>query len=246
MPHLEARPLIEGQIALVVGVGPGLGAALARRFTEAGMRVAIAARRLGVLSELARERVPHPAEIAVYECDATQEGDVEAMFSAIARSWGTPDLVVYNAGKFARCSVLETDAATFEECWRVGCLGGFLVGRAAARQMTERGTGTIVYTGASTSTRASEELSCLSVEKFGVRALAQSMARELGPRGIHVAHVVVAGRIVSERYRQLARELPPASLLAPGAIADTYLHLHRQHRSAWTHELDLRPWNESF
>jgi NAD(P)-dependent dehydrogenase (short-subunit alcohol dehydrogenase family) len=246
MPNQQSRPLIEGQIALVVGVGPGLGAALTRRLGEAGMRVGIAARRSAVLSELARERVPEGAEVAVFECDATREDDVNGMFESILERWGAPDLVVYNAGKFARSSVLHTDAATFEQCWRVGCFGAFLVGRAAALQMAERGSGTILYTGATASVRGGEGFSCLAVEKFGMRALAQVMARELGPRGIHVAHVIIDGRIVSERYRELAKELPPAALLAPGAIADTYLHLHRQHRSAWTHELDLRPWTEVF
>jgi NAD(P)-dependent dehydrogenase (short-subunit alcohol dehydrogenase family) len=219
---------------------------LARRFAEAGMQVAIASRRMPVLAEIARDRVPEGGELAVYECDATREDDVRDVFAAVRKAWGVPDLVVHNAGGYTRGSVFETDVETFESCWRAGCLGGFIVGRTAATQMMDRGSGTILFTGASMSTRAAEGLTCMSVEKFGVRALAQAMARELGPRGIHVAHVVIDGRIVSEQYRDLARELPPGSLLAPGAIAETYLHLHRQHRSAWTHELDLRPWTENF
>ena len=179
------------------------------------------------------------------DCDATEHADVERVFDAAA-ALGPPEVAVFNAGAFVRASILETEPAEFERCWRVGCLAGFLVGRAAARRMVERGAGTILLTGATASLRGGAGFVNLASPKFGLRAVAQSMARELGPKGIHVAHVVIDGQIRSERYAHLLGERGPDSLLDPDAIAEAYLTLHRQHRSAWTHELDLRPWSEKF
>ncbi|MBN1241022.1 MAG: SDR family NAD(P)-dependent oxidoreductase, partial [Gammaproteobacteria bacterium] len=170
--------------------------------------------------------------------------DVGALFGHVAAQ--PPDLVVYNAGAFVPEGILDITPQTFEHCWRVGCLGAFLVGQAAARLMTQRGRGTIVFTGATASLRGGARFANLAVPKFGLRALAQSMARELGPRNVHVAHVIIDGQIDSERYRHLAEERGPDSLLSPDAIAEAYYQLHLQHRSAWTHELDLRPWSEKF
>jgi NAD(P)-dependent dehydrogenase (short-subunit alcohol dehydrogenase family) len=155
-------------------------------------------------------------------------------------------MAVYNAGAFERASVLDTSPEDFERCWRIGCFGGFLVGRAAARAMLTRGSGTIVLTGATASLRGGAGFVNLASPKFGLRALAQSMARELGPKGIHVAHAIIDGQIRTARYEHLLAERGPDSLLEPAAIAQTYLALHRQPRTAWTHELDLRPWSEKF
>ena len=228
-------------VALIVGVGPGLGAALARRFAQGGLAVAVAARRVDALSELAREIGGR-----AYACDATEEDSVSQLFAAVERDLGRPTVVVYNAGAFSPGSVLEIDAAEFERCWRALCLGGFLVGQRAARGMVEAGRGTILLTGATASLRGGARFANLAVGKFGLRALAQSMARELGPKGVHVAHIVIDGQIRSERYAELEKQRPADGLLDPDAIAEAYWHLHMQTRSAWTLEIDLRPWVEKF
>ena len=142
--------------------------------------------------------------------------------------------------------MIEIEAAEFERCWRILCLGGFLVGQRAARGMVGAGRGTILCTGATASLRGGANFANLAVGKFGLRAVAQSMARELGPKGIHVAHVIIDGQIRSERYAHLEKQRPPDGLLDPAAIAETFWHLHTQPRSAWTLELDLRPWVEKF
>ncbi len=228
----------EGQTAVVVGVGPGLGWALVRRFADAGMGVAMAARRD---EKLKRLLAAEPRDgVRPYACDATDAAAVDALFERVRADLGEPDLVVFNAGTFEPGGVLDIASADFERCWRVGCLGGFHVGRAAARGMVAQGGargGTIIFTGATAALRGSANFANLAVPKFGLRALAQSMARELGPRGVHVAHVVIDGQIGTA---------DDDSRLAPAAIAEAYYQLHRQHRSAWTQELDLRPWREKF
>jgi NAD(P)-dependent dehydrogenase (short-subunit alcohol dehydrogenase family) len=231
-------------VAVVVGVGPGLGFALAKRFASGGMRVALAARRQhSVEALLAKE----PLEGAIaYACDATRKDQVERLFEAVGRDLGTPSLVAFNAGAFRPGSVLEIDVDDFVRCWEVGCLAGFLVGQAAARRMVAARAGTILLTGATAALRGSANFANLAVPKFGLRALAQSMARELGPKGIHVGHVIIDGQIRSERHRHLEDQRGPDSLLQPDAIAEMYWQLHLQPRSAWTHELDLRPWSEKF
>jgi len=236
----------DGQVALVVGVGGGLGAALGHRFAAAGMAVALAARGDAVAGPLAAEIAKAGGRASAHACDATDEAGVKALFAAVAGTHGAPDLVVYNAGAFVPRSILDAEAAEFERCWRVGCLGGFLVGRAAARAMAARGSGTIVFTGATASLRGGAGFFNLAVGKFGLRALAQSMARELGPKGVHVAHVIIDGQIDGPRHAGEAAERGPDALLSPEAIAETYHMLHRQSRSAWTQELDLRPWVERF
>jgi NAD(P)-dependent dehydrogenase (short-subunit alcohol dehydrogenase family) len=224
------------QTAVVVGVGPGLGWALVRRFADAGMGVAMAARSE---ERLQRLLAAEPRErVRAYACDATDGSDVAGLFELVRGELGEPDLVVFNAGTFEPGGVLDIDSADFERCWRVMCLGGFHVGQAAARGMVARGGGgTILFTGATAALRGGANFANLAVPKFGLRALAQSMARELGPRGIHVAHVVIDGEIGGAA---------DDSRLEPAAIAEAYYQLHGQHRSAWTQELDLRPWREKF
>jgi NAD(P)-dependent dehydrogenase (short-subunit alcohol dehydrogenase family) len=230
--------------AVIVGVGPGLGFALVRRFARAGMAVALAAR--------SRERLEHllasePIEGAkAYTCDATDKAAVDRLFAEAERDLGVPEVVVFNAGAFRPGGILEIDPEEFEQCWRIGCLAGFLPGQAAARRMVAKGRGTILFTGATAALRGSARFANLAVPKFGLRALAQSMARELGPQGVHVAHVIIDGQILSERYAHLEAERGPDSLLRPDAIAEMYYQLHAQPRSAWTLELDLRPWSERF
>lgn len=238
---------MEQEVAVVVGVGPGLGWALAQRFVRAGMRTAIAARNTEKLAALLRQHggdIPED-RLRCYACDVTQTVEVARLFEAVDNDFGAPNAVVFNAGAFEPAGILDITPEAFERCWRIGCFGGFLVGQAAVRRMLGRG-GTLIFTGATASLRGGSRFANLAVPKFGLRALAQSMAREFGPQGVHVAHVVIDGQIESERYAQLGAQRGPDALLAPDAIAETYYQLHRQARSAWTLELDLRPWVEKF
>jgi len=232
------------QTALIVGVGPGLGAALVRRCLAQDMNVVAAARHASRLTGLASG--DDVARLRLHDTDATSPQAVETLFGDCETTFGLPDLVVFNAGAFQQGSVADTDPAEFERCWRVGCLGGLLVGQAAARRMTVRGSGSIVFTGATASLRGGAGFVNLASPKFALRALAQSLAREAGPQGVHVAHVVIDGQIRSSRYEEPGQQRGPDALLEPDAIADAYLWLHGQHRSAWTFELDLRPWVERF
>lgn len=227
MSDRSARPC-----ALVVGVGPGLGAALARRFATGGLKVAVAARRPERLAVLAEE-----VGGRAYGCDVGDDAAVTALFRQVAGELGPPALVAFNAGAFLRQPVVEMTAAEFERCWRASAFGGFLVGREAARAMLPAGSGSILFTGATASLRGGANFAAFAAGKFGLRAVAQSMARELGPQGIHVAHVIIDGQI-GEAERD--------AKLHPDAIAEAYWQLHQQPRSAWTQELDLRPWAEKF
>ncbi len=228
-------------VAVVVGAGPGLGAAMARRFAEAGMKVAVARRQKEQLESLASEIGGR-----AYACDATDHGATEALFAAVESDLGSPTVVSFNAGAYRPGGVLEITPEDFELCWRVGCLGGFNVGQAAARRMLAAGRGTLLYTGATAALRGSAGFANLAVPKFGLRALAQSLARELGPKGIHVAHLVIDGQIAAERPGYDPAERGPDAVLDPAAIAEAAYQLHLQPRSAWTQELDLRPWVERF
>lgn len=228
--------------ALIVGVGPGLGAALARRFARGGLAVGLAARQADRLAGLAGEIGGR-----AFACDVTDEAAVERLFAGFGEAYGTPAAVVYNAGGFLMKPVTETDAAEFERCWRVGCLGGFLVGRAAAKAMLPEGRGTILFTGATASLRGGARFAAFAAGKFGLRAVAQSLARELGPQGIHVAHVVIDGQIAdATRPGRAPGTRGEDAMLDPDAIAEAYWQLHVQPHSAWTHELDVRPWVERF
>jgi NAD(P)-dependent dehydrogenase (short-subunit alcohol dehydrogenase family) len=236
------------ETALIVGAGPGLGAALARRFAHAGMNVAIAARNISPLQTLARDI---GGGVRGFECDATDEGAVTQLFDRVTNECGAPNVIVFNAGAFVHKGLLETGADEFERCWKISCFGGFLVGREAVRRMlagkSDRAhRGTVLFTGATASRRGGAAFHNLAVGKFGLRALAQSMAREFQPQGIHVAHVVIDGQIASDRPGRRTAERGADAVLDPDAIAETYYQLHRQPSSAWTLELDLRPRLEKF
>ncbi|MBI1731453.1 MAG: SDR family NAD(P)-dependent oxidoreductase [Gammaproteobacteria bacterium] len=234
------------ETAIVVGVGPGLGLAIVKGCVEAGMNVVAAARNVERVEKLVADLGPSARAVT---CDVTQEKQVAELFLRTASLFGAPALVVFNAGAFVPKGILETDTEEFERCWRVGCLGGFLVGREAVRAMLDApgdAGKTIIFTGATASLRGSARFHNLAVGKFGLRALAQSMARELGPKGIHVAHVIIDGQIRAEKDGYREAERGPDAVLHPDAIAASYLALHRQPRSAWTQELDLRPWVEKF
>jgi NAD(P)-dependent dehydrogenase (short-subunit alcohol dehydrogenase family) len=213
------------------------------------MRVAVASRKLDRLGQLAQELAASGSQSRAYVCDATDEAQVDSLFEQVGRDLGVPDLVVYNAGAFVPRGLLDTPTAEFERCWRVGCLGGFLVARAVIALMLGRESepkGTLIFTGATASLRGSARFQNLAVGKFGLRALAQSAAREFQSRGIHVAHVVIDGQIGADREGYRESERGEDSVLDPAAIAETYYQIHRQPKSAWTLETDLRPWVEKF
>ena len=227
--------------AIVFGVGSGLGLALVRRLAGEGLAVAMAARDVGKLEGL-RDAAGLQG-VTAHACDVTKGDEVAAVFDAVGAA---PDLVVFNASTFEPGGILDIDPAAFEQCWRIDCLGGFHVGQQAARRMVPEGLGTILFTGATASLRGSARLANFAVPKFGLRALAQSMARELGPHGIHVGHVVIDGQIATPIARERQPDRDPDTMLDPDALAETYLHLHRQPRTVWTLELDVRPAVEEF
>ena len=228
------------EIALIVGTGSGLSASLARLFAKDGMKVALASRKPQKLDALARETGARP-----YACDASSRSDVPALFKSVTADLGAPDLVVYNPSYRTRGPLIELDPVEVEKALMVTCYGGFLVGQAAARQMLERGRGSILFTGASASVKGYAQSAPFAMGKFGLRGLAQSMARELQPKNIHVAHFVIDGGI-RQQSDPRAPQRGADGMLEPDAIAETYLHIHRQHRSAWTWEVELRPWVETF
>ena len=218
-------------VALIGGAGEGLGAALGRRFAKGGLEVVLSSRTQGE------------------KADLREETQVIELFDRVEKR-GPVEVAIFNAGANFRASILETPTDMFEKVWRLGCYAGFLFGREAARRMTPRGKGTILFTGATASMRGSAQFAAFAAAKGGLRQVAQSMARELGPKNIHVAHVVIDGVIDNRRSRERMAEhvknLPDDGLLATNAIAELFWQLHVQPRSAWTFEADLRPWAEKF
>ena len=225
--------------ALIVGAGSGLSASLARRFTADGMKVALAARDPGKLAALCSE-----TGAAAFACDATQPDQVTKLFDDAIAALGPLDVVVFNPSARAGGPTTELDPAAVLRALTISAFGGFLVGQAAAKHMLPRRSGAILFTGASASVKGYPQSAAFAMGKFALRGLAQSMARELSPQGIHIALFVIDGGI-----RSAARVDPadrPDSLLDPDAIAETYLNVVKQHRSAWTWEVELRPWVERF
>jgi NAD(P)-dependent dehydrogenase (short-subunit alcohol dehydrogenase family) len=225
--------------ALIVGVGAGLSASLARTFSKAGIAIALAARRAGELGALAAE-----VRGKVFACDATEPAQVEKLFVDVESAYGAPDVVVYNASYRTRGPLVELDPPEVAKSIAVSAYGGFLVAQQAARRMVPRRHGAILFTGASASVKGYAQSAPFAMGKFALRGLAQSMARELSPQGIHVAHVVIDGGIRSARRTDPPDR--PDSTLDPDAIAQSYLDLLRQNRSAWAWEIELRPWVEKF
>jgi NAD(P)-dependent dehydrogenase (short-subunit alcohol dehydrogenase family) len=230
---------MELKTALIVGVGAGLSASLARLFTKQGLQVALASRNPEKLAKLAEETAA-----AAFACEATEPEEVAALFDVVVATQGVPDIVVYNASARARGPVETLDPAEVARAIAVSGYGGFLVTQQAARHMLPRGSGVILLTGASASVKGYANSSSFAMGKFALRGLAQSMARELSPKGIHVAHFVIDGGI-----RAAGRPDPennPDSTLDPDAIAESYWHVATQKPSAWTWEVELRPWVERF
>jgi NAD(P)-dependent dehydrogenase (short-subunit alcohol dehydrogenase family) len=225
--------------ALIVGAGSGLSASLARALAEDGIKVALAARTTGDLDALVKE-----TGARAFPCDASKRGEVEKLFADLDASLGAPDIVVYNASFRTRGPFVELDPLDVEKALAVTAYGGFLVAQEAARRMLPKKHGAILLTGASAGVKGYPQSAPFAMGKFALRGLAQSMARELSPQGIHVAHVVIDGGIKSARRAESADH--PDSLLDPDAIAESYMHLIHQPRSAWAWEIELRPWVEKF
>jgi NAD(P)-dependent dehydrogenase (short-subunit alcohol dehydrogenase family) len=229
-----------GERALIVGAGPGLSASLARLCARDGMSVILAARDTQKLAGLVQE-----TGAQTVTCDARSADDVERLFAAIDSGGERLDLVIYNASGRARGPIVELDPEAVENAIRITAFGGFLVARQAAIRMLRQGHGTILFTGASASVKGYPRSSSFAMGKFALRGLAQSLARELQPQNIHVGHVVIDGGI-GRPGDPRAQGKSPDALLDPDAIAESYLQLHRQHRSAWAWEIELRPWVENF
>ena len=225
--------------ALIVGAGEGLSASLARLFAREGMRVGLAARDTEKLASLCAE-----TGARAFACDAVKLDEVARLFQDFEAEIGTPEVVVYNASARSRGPFVDLVPAEVERALMVGAFGGFLVAQQAAKRMLRKGAGAILLTGASASIKGYAQSAPFAMAKFALRGMAQSMARELAPKGIHVAHFVIDGGIKSaQRPTPLDR---PDSLLDPDAIAANYLHVLKQPRSAWTWEIELRPWVENF
>ncbi|WP_309645962.1 SDR family NAD(P)-dependent oxidoreductase [Phenylobacterium sp.] len=239
-------------VCLVVGAGDGVGGAIARAFAAEGLEVCITrrARNLDQLEALAQSIRDSGGKARAFGVDARAEDEMVALFEQIEREVGPLEVVVFNIGANVRFELTETTARVFHKVWEMACFAGFLTGREAAKVMIPRGRGTILFTGASASLRGRQGFSAFSAAKQALRAVAQAAAKELGPQGVHVAHIVVDGAIdgvfaranIADREDRLARD----NILKPEEIAQNYVWLHKQHRSAWTHELDLRPWSESW
>ncbi|HEU4429567.1 MAG TPA: SDR family oxidoreductase [Myxococcota bacterium] len=240
-------------IALVVGAGDFIGAAIAKRFAAGGFTVAVGRRHAEKLEPLVAEIAARGGRARGFALDARDEANVQDVFATIEKELGPLELVVFNVGANVNFPVTETTSRVFRKVWEMACLGGFLAGREAARAMLPRKRGSIFFTGATASLRGGKGYAAFASAKFGLRALAQSMARELGPENIHVAHLVIDAGVdtafVRERIQAAGRDpsaLPADSLMNPASIGEAYWVLHHQPRDAWTFELDLRPHRENW
>ncbi|MGY4531649.1 NAD(P)-dependent dehydrogenase (short-subunit alcohol dehydrogenase family) [Pseudomonas sp. TE3786] len=240
----------ERKAVLVVGAGDATGGAIAKRFAREGYVACVARRNADKLEPLVAEIIAAGGEARAFGCDARIEEQVQEMFATIEREIGPLEVVVFNIGANVWFSITETTERVYRKVWEMAALAGFLTGREAAKVMLPRGRGTIIFTGATASLRGGKGFSAFASAKFALRATAQSMARELGPLGIHVAHPIIDGAIDTafirdnfpERYALKEQD----GILNPEHIADSYWQIHTQPRDSWTHELDLRPWLETF
>jgi NAD(P)-dependent dehydrogenase (short-subunit alcohol dehydrogenase family) len=237
----------EKGVCLVVGAGDGLGSAIARAFTDDGYTVCVT-RRERHLEQL--QALASDIGGRAYGVDARSEDEMVALFDRIEREVGPLEVVVFNIGANVRFGIRETTTRVFTKVWEMACFAGFLTGREAARVMVPRGRGTIIFTGATASVRGRDGFAAFAAAKHGLRAVAQSMARELGPEGIHVAHTVIDGAVdgvfIRSNRENVDELVERSEILRPEDIAQSYVALTRQPRSAWTHELDLRPWRETW
>lgn len=235
----------ESKVAVVLGVGPGLGATVARRFASQGFSLGLMARSAEKLTEIQTEIEKGGGKALSISVDATDPASVTSSFAQL-QQLGNPEVFVYNAGAFQMGGILEITPEQFEFNWKTNCFGAFLSVQQVLPAMVERGRGTILFTGATAALKGSARFAGLAVGKFGLRALAQSMAREFGPQGIHVAHIIIDGQIDTPRVQGMVADREKHTFLSPEAIAETYWQLHLQDVTAWTLELDLRPAVEKF
>ena len=240
-------------VCLIVGAGDYIGAAIAKRFARGGFTVCLARRDASKSSALIKEIQASGGTAHSYSMDAREEGQVIERYDAIETDIGPLEIVISNAGGNVNFPIRETTERVFYKVWQMACLTGFLAGREAARHMVPRGRGSIFFTGATASLRGGSGYSAFSSAKFGLRALAQSMARELGPQGLHIAHLIIDSGVdtafVRDRIKERGinpDELPQDTLMNPDSIGEAYWNLHHQTRDAWTHEMDIRPFAEKF
>jgi NAD(P)-dependent dehydrogenase (short-subunit alcohol dehydrogenase family) len=239
-------------VCLVIGAGDDTGAAIARAFARQGMIACLVRRpRHGDALEMLAQAIRDEGfDAAAFPTDARDEDAMTALFERIEVEIGPIEVAVFNIGANVRFSITQMTGQVYRKVWEMAAFAGFLTGREAARRMLTRGRGTILFTGATASVRGSSGFSAFAGAKFALRALAQSMARELGPQNIHVAHIIIDGAIDSNFIRDNIPDVDARrdqdGILAPGDIAQNYVMLHNQPRTAWTHELDLRPWSENW
>ena len=242
--------MIKKKAVLVVGAGDATGGAIARRFAREGYIACVTRRQADKLQPLVERIRAEGGQAHAFGCDARDEAATSAMVQAIERDIGPIEVAVFNVGGNVRFPVVDTTERVYRKVWEMGALAGFLMGREAARVMLPRGHGTILFTGATASLRGSSGFCAFAGAKHALRALSQSMARELGPQGLHIAHVVIDGAIdtafIAENFPERHALKDRAGILDPDHIAETYWQLHQQPRSAWTQEMDLRPWMEQF
>ena len=240
-------------VAILVGAGDAIGAAVARRFAKGGYTVCICRRDASKSQGLVDELRAAGHDIHAFSVDARQEAEVQGIFARIEKEFGPIEVCLFNAGSNVNKPLLETTEKLFFKAWELACYGGFLVGREAARFMLPRGRGTIFFTGATASVRGGRGFAAFSSAKFGLRAVAQAMARELGPKNIHVAHLIIDSGVDTEWVRQRRLEAlgpnaldNPDLLMPPSAVADSYWQLYQQPKSAWTFEMEIRPFGEKW
>lgn len=238
------------KVVLVIGAGDATGGAIARRFAREGFTACVTRRNADKLAPLVARIESEGGRARAFGSDARKEEQMVELIGTIEREVGPVEVAAFNIGANVRFPIRETTSRVYFKVWEMGCFAGFLMGREVAKVMVPRGRGTILFTGATASVRGSAGFSAFSGAKHALRALAQSMARELGPQGIHVAHVIIDGAIDTEFIRsnfpQRAALKDQDGILSPDAIAEAYWQLHTQPRSAWTHEMDLRPWMEAW
>lgn len=237
-------------VALVVGAGDATGGAIAKRFAREGYAVCVTRRNKDKLAPLVADIEAGGGVAHAFGSDARKEDETIALFDTIEKDIGELEVAVFNIGGNVRCAITDTTARVYTKVWEMCALAGFLTGREAAKRMTPRGRGTILFTGATASVRGSAGFAAFAGGKHALRALAQSMARELGPQGIHVAHILIDGAIdtafIRDTFPEAYAKKAQGGILDPNHIADMYWMLHCQPRDAWTHELDLRPWMEKW